>query len=410
MKKIIHTLFNYIPVLLAFLLPFGGRLLSLLVILWFVVSWFCFDWKKFKDGFKNKWFLLLFGFFVFHLISGLLSKNFPAASTSVEVKFSFLAFPYFVFLFGLETATVKKIMIAFVSGCLFALLFCLGRAGYYFFSEGQNYFYYNAFSYLIHPSYFSMYLLTSIVILQLAYPIWFEKDAMNKPIRLGYTLFFILGIVLCASKMGIIAFFITALIILAIRFKEKLSFKNGAIVLLLMGALTFTTYKIIPTPFERLISAFNTTTNEAEIDKTSSESTAVRILIWEQCVNIIKENFIFGVGGGDANDVLQNKYKENGLTGALSHNLNAHNQYFQTFIALGVLGFLMLFMATLGTIIYGLMQKNSFLFIFSIIIVLNFLVESMLQTQAGNLFYVYFLCLFLRYDPQRLVESNTHTH
>ena len=405
MKKIIHIIFNYIPILLAFLLPFGGRILSLLLILWFIVSWFCFDGKTFRAGFKNKWFLLLFGFFVFHFINGWLSENYPEASTNVEVKFSFLAFPYFFFLYNIEKSAIKKLLIAFVSGCLFALIFCLCRATFYFFTDGQNYFFYNAFSSLIHPSYFSMYLLMSIVLLQLVYPVWFEKDSMNKPIRIGFTLFFIVGIILCASKIGIIAFFLVSLIILAVKFKTKLNFKNVSLTAMVILSLSFAGYKIIPTPFERLISAFNTTINEGEIDKASSESTAVRILIWEQCIEIIKDNFITGVDIGQANTVLQKKYQENGLTGALAHNLNAHNQYFQTFIGLGVFGFLFLLMATFGAIIYGFVKKNSFLVIFSLIIILNFLVESMLQTQAGNLFYVYFLCLFLRFNPLELESS-----
>ena len=387
-------------------MPFGGRILALLLILWFIVSWFCLDWKTFKDGFKNKWFLLLFGFFVFHLINGLLSDNYPEASTNVEVKFSFLAFPYFFFLYNIEKTAIKKLLIAFVGGCLFALLFCMCRATFYFFNDGQNYFFYNAFSSLIHPSYFSMYLLMSIVLLQLAYPVWFEKDSMNKPIRICFTLFFIVGIILCASKIGIIAFFLVSLIILAVKFKTKLNFKNVSLALVLIFSLSFAGYKIIPTPFERLISAFNTTINEGEIDKSSSESTAVRILIWQQCINIIKDNFITGVDIGQANALLQKKYKENGLSGALAHNLNTHNQYFQTFIALGVFGFLIIFMATVGTFIYGIARKNIFLIIFSLIVILNFLVESMLQTQAGNLFYVCFLCLLLRFDPLDMENSS----
>ncbi|HRD40798.1 MAG TPA: O-antigen ligase family protein, partial [Bacteroidia bacterium] len=84
-------------------------------------------------------------------------------------------------------------------------------------------------------------------------------------------------------------------------------------------------------PFERLSNAFKTASS-ANVDKTSVESTAVRMLIWGESMEIIKNNFWWGVGVGDANDVLQAAYKEHGLTGALEHNLNTHNQYFQTFI------------------------------------------------------------------------------
>jgi hypothetical protein len=40
-------------------------------------------------------------------------------------------------------------------------------------------------------------------------------------------------------------------------------------------------------------------------------------------------------------------------------------------------------------------QKSGIYVLFAILIILNFLVESMLQTQAGVIFYVFFISLFL---------------
>jgi len=36
--------------------------------------------------------------------------------------------------------------------------------------------------------------------------------------------------------------------------------------------------------------------------------------------------------------------------------------------------------------------------LFSVLMILNFLVESMLQAQAGFIFFVFFICLFLQYN------------
>lgn len=51
---------------------------------------------------------------------------------------------------------------------------------------------------------------------------------------------------------------------------------------------------------------FNSLTNISlkHQDKKSSESTTLRILIWEQSINLIKNNFLLGTGVGDANDEL----------------------------------------------------------------------------------------------------------
>ncbi len=356
------------------------------------------------QGLKNKWFLLFVGFFVFHAISGLLSHNKPEGLIAIEVKLSFLAFPYFLFLFKWDGVIIKRILGAFVSGVLFAFLACVIRAVYIYFTKGSNYFFYNDFSYFIHAGYFSMYLLTAIVITALAYPVWFGSDKMNTPIRFLFLVIFIAGIFLCASKAGLIAFMITSILAIGYKYRNRINLKKVSVGLAGVIILLFVIYKIIPEPFERLIYSFKVV-SEGNIDKTTGESTGVRILIWEQCMELVKENFLAGTSVGDANDALHVKYEANGLTGALAHNLNTHNQYFQTFIGLGVFGFLMLVAMTLGTMILGLLKRNIFLTLFSLIIIINFLVESMLQTQAGTLFYAFFICLFIRYDPLDITES-----
>jgi O-antigen ligase len=405
LKKNAEILFAYLPVLLAFLMPFPSsdvNVLSGIILLWLVMAIFNFDKSTFLLGLKNKWFWILFSFVFFTCISALSSNNKHDALTSIEVKLSFLAFPVYIFLFNYKTDTIKRIFAAFVSGCLFALLACLVRATYLYMETGQSmWFFYTDFSYFMHAGYFSMYMLFALLIVQLAYPIWFPNDGMYKWLRIIFTLFFVLGIFLCASKIGIIAFFVTILILPLVYFKDKLNLKSTALLILVIGALTFVTYKVIPTPFERLQSAF-TTAAEGNIDKTSTESTAVRMLIWKESAQILKDNFLWGVGTGDANDELHKRYEAAGLTGALAHNLNTHNQFFQTGIGMGLLGLIILGLCTLGALIYSIMKRNLMLTIFSIIIILNFLVESMLQTQAGTIFFVYFLCLLLKYNPQRL--------
>lgn len=387
-------------------MPFGV-MVGPFVILWFVSSWFVFDKVKFISGWKNPWFILMIAFLLLHCVSGVLSDNKTEGLTGIETKLSFLAFPYFFFLFNMKDGTVKRMLIAFVSGCFFSLIICLARATYIYFNSGVNEFFYNLFSVLIHAGYFSMYMLFGILILVFAYPRWFRGDKWVNTIRYFLVITFLIGIFLCASKIG----YLTAVLILGIvpfiKFKNKLSIKTIGVSFVLFVAIIFTLLKAFPKPFERLNNAF-TTLSATNIDKTSGESTAVRMLIWHESMEIVKENFWLGVGTGDANDILQNRYKQNGLTGALEHNLNTHNQFFQTAIALGVVGLLVLFMLTLGTLIYALIKKHIMLILFSIIIILNFLVESMLQTQSGNLFFVAFLCILLTNDIFNLKKKHSH--
>jgi O-antigen ligase len=159
-------------------------------------------------------------------------------------------------------------------------------------------------------------------------------------------------------------------------------------------------YYIFPGVFDRLNSIV--AISNQPIDKTSSESTAVRVLIWEQSLDLIKNNFILGTGVGDANDSLYEAYKTNGLIGAYEHRFNAHSQYFQTFIGLGLIGIALLLMMTFWQLITSIVKKRFLHLIFAFLIVTNFFVESMLQTAAGVLFFAFFYCFFNLINEEQL--------
>lgn len=131
------------------------------------------------------------------------------------------------------------------------------------------------------------------------------------------------------------------------------------------------------------------------IDNTTTESSKVRLLIWQTSAEIIKDNFLFGVGTGDVKDVLMSKYKEKGLTGAYKENLNAHNQFLQTFIALGLPGILLLLASFVFPFILAIKTRNYIYLAFLIIVFINFLTESMLETIAGVMFYAFFNSLLI---------------
>ena len=190
---------------------------------------------------------------------------------------------------------------------------------------------------------------------------------------------------------------------MAYKLKENLNPKRilifcGSLVILFVVVL-----KLLPETFNR----FNSLSPASleNIDKTSSESTTVRLLVWQEAITIIQNNFLFGTHVGDANDKLYEAYKQNGLTGAYEHKFNAHNQFFQTFIGLGLLGFILLISITFGSLIRAVKQRNFLLAVFSFLIILNFMVESMLQTSAGVLFFAFFACFFDRVSEKELQEE-----
>ncbi len=75
------------------------------------------------------------------------------------------------------------------------------------------------------------------------------------------------------------------------------------------------------------------------------QSTGMRIQAWESALDLVKSNPIFGTGTGDVKDELVKMYNSKGFVEIFNLRLNAHNQFLQSFAALGIFGFLLLLLA-----------------------------------------------------------------
>lgn len=395
-----------LPLLIAFFLPFGINY-AIFIIVW-TVCFFAFDDVKvgMKRMLQNKWTYVLLTFFLIHAFGYFFSVNKEGALSAIEIKLSFLAFPILIGASNYNELQIKKIVISFVSGCVLVSVIDVFRAFYLYFFQDFNAFFYTEFSYFMHPSYFAMYLIFAQLIILLFYPKWLSHLS-NVTIKIGFiSVVFLTAIFLCSSKMGLI----TAFILLPLTFCVIL-FNKGykkVIIALIIGLMISIgiAYKLFPTPFERIEQAFKVTASSETIDKTDAESTAVRILIWKESIKLIETNFVFGTTAGDANDKLVEAYEREGLAGALRKKLNAHNQFLQTFIGTGTIGFILLLLMTVGSLIYGFIKKNYVLSLFSILMIFNFLVESMLQAQAGFVFFAFFFCILTQYNFHKLNKTS----
>ena len=412
LTKLKHTYLKFgfnIPLLIAFFLPFGINY-AVFILIW-SICFFLFDDVKnsFKSIFNNKWSFIVIGFFLLHSVGYFYSENKSEALSAIEIKLCFLAFPILFFGSHFSHTHVKKIVISFVSGCMLVSFLCIFRACYLYFFEDTNAFFYSDFSYFIHPSYMAMYLVFALLIVMLFYKNWLAHLHLLN-IKLGFmAVVFLVTIFLCSSKLGLLsAFFLLPTTFSVLLYNKGYKKIIIGLVLALLGLAT-ASYKLFPTPFKRFQTAINVTKSSQTIDKTDAESTAVRILIWKESIKLIKNKFWFGTTAGDVNDKLIESYEKEGLTGALTKKLNAHNQFLQTFIGTGFIGFVLLILMTVFLIVYSFIKKNYILMLFSILISLNFMVESMLQTQAGFTFFTFFLCLILKYNLKEVSEYKNIT-
>ncbi|MCK9218543.1 MAG: O-antigen ligase family protein [Bacteroidales bacterium] len=383
---------------LAFLLPVWGKLVPPVIAL-MMLNWLSDprSYSAFRRIFKEKQRLRVMGFgliYLVYLIGLTYTSNFEYGKFDLEVKLSLLLFPL---IFSTAQFPVfpgnrlRWILNFYTAGCFTGGVILLFHAWFNAsFYQVQGSFYYGNLSWYFHSTYLSMYY--NFAIACVIY-IGYTKKKMNR-LLIGFyallVLFFIALIFLLASKAGL--FILLLLFILSAIFIGW-ELKNIGWTVFIGGFALFVFvlgYWLVPinvTRFNRAATAF---TDHPEAGVVNTESTAERLAIWSVAGDIIRSNFFFGVGTGDVKDELLAGYKEKNNLAAFQKKLNTHNQYLQTFITLGVIGFIVLAGMILFPAVRAARDRDFLYFIFLLIFALNLVLESMLEIQAGVVFYAFF--------------------
>jgi O-antigen ligase len=239
-----------------------------------------------------------------------------------------------------------------------------------------------------HPSYMAMYINFAMAIV--LYNLVSRWNSYNLGWKMAWLLlmvFFNVFIITLASKAGIISLglvYLIAVSYLVARKKYIISWIFG----IMLVALVFL-YMFFPYSYNRMTVA-RAAVEQDKLDKESTEGSVLRMLIWRSSLEIIRDHLLFGVGTGDVEDALMEKYEEKGITLAVEQRLNAHNQFLQTWLAIGIPGLLALLLMLLLPAWRAFRRYNLVYFLFLFIIAFNFIFESMLEAQSGVVFYAFF--------------------
>ena len=408
-KSTLHPQIHfYLTLLVAFFLPLA-RLVPILIIL-LVLNWLIErDFKqKFRRILTAKFGVLFCLLFITHVIGLSYTENMNSGLFDIQVKLSLLVFPLLYASNPIGADRLKYVFLSFLSGCLLCSLILLTRStALYLATCDSSYFFYEPFSaYLIHPSYLAMYVNLTIcwILLQLK-----EKSLIfgryTKSLSALLIVFFSGIIILLSSKLGMI----TLALIYFISFiyysrKKYIVGLAGILLTILTGVAVF---KFVPAVTERIQNSINSLTAPT-VNNADAESTTVRMLVWKAANQVIAEHPFLGVGTGDSKDALMQEYQKQGMTGAYEHKLNAHNEFYQTFVSLGVIGFTILCLQLFLPLTVSIKQKKSIYTVFLIIVILNFLPESMLESEGGVIFYAFFnslLCFSFFSQQPNTIET-----
>ena len=118
-------------------------------------------------------------------------------------------------------------------------------------------------------------------------------------------------------------------------------------------------------------------------ENNSVETNQARLIMWNTSLKVISENFFLGTGTGDYNDELIKKNHLFKNYGVAKSELNSHNQFLNTFVQIGLIGFLVLSLIFYSFFRAVIKKQKIVLFLIGICFFINFLFESFIETQSG---------------------------
>ena len=396
-----------ITVTLPFTMLFNSYLIILLTAHWLVEGHFREKLQRLRH---QPLALAWMAFYVLHLLGMLYTTDLGRGKGDLEAKFSFFVLPL---LLGsvppLARQQVRRLTYLFVGACTLGILYALGRAALAYLNDGNtdHFFYHKLSGFMgIHGIYFAIYVSFCLFV-----PADFLLQHRGEgPSRLKWgagllMLLFTVVIILLSSKTMIILVVVylnVFLVLYAIKGRRNVV---GAVVVVnvLFGAALLS----LPFVRERFHNALHSDyfdykrQNDYEFYYTG---VSLRIAIWRVCVDIVQEQraWFWGVGTGDGQQMLDEKYEAYGFytgnatlsdRGVLGYN--AHNQYLQFLLSVGLLGlggFLALLVLTMQVVVRS---GQHLLLMLLVLLSVSSLTESVLCRQKGVVFFMLFYCLYI---------------
>ncbi|MGZ3778410.1 MAG: O-antigen ligase family protein [Mucilaginibacter sp.] len=246
----------------------------------------------------------------------------------------------------------------------------------------------------LHPTYMSLYLGFSICILMFQ-PVNIRPFYKNILYYLSFLLLFSLF-----AKTPIAAIF---LVIIFLSVSTKGFIKQQKILFLTILLALISVIRFVPFFGQRVGEMVQyANSKDSSSNDVVSNSLYARQLIWEVNKSILKDNWLWGVGPGKVQPMMNVKYYEfYMLTNIAPVYYGPHNEYINAWLAFGLIGVVLL-LFTLGLQYYMAFKNKDKLYTsLLILLTIGFITETVLSRQQGVTFYALFTSLFFFLDAKK---------
>jgi O-antigen ligase len=354
---------------------------------------------------NNFWFWWFFAFYVWYIIGASYSVNSPEAWRLIVLKITLFLWPLaFGSLSKLSLKHLKMVLYAFVLAMFVSSFVCviLSFVDYLELRDWNRLFGNDLAQWRFLPNhYFGMY--TSFAILILAFDL-LQANAREdsfKTAKILLLVYFSIFLIMLSVRIQLVALPIALFVLFFtsdVGRSQKVKFVRIGLSSLVLFAIAVA---VFPDSRRRVIeTAHEIRSFEKVVD---NKQTNHRVYIWREGVEVIKEDVLIGKGTGSEDqylakrlDKIDARFWDGSNVYFLSRGgYNYHNQFLQGFASSGVLG-LIFIVGMFGISLYHSIRKRQGLVsAWLALCLISFSTESMLERQAGVMFFGFFFGLLI---------------
>jgi O-antigen ligase len=363
--------------------------------------------QNIKNTFSQKIFVAILILFMLYVLSGFNSTNMHMYGHKIQLHLPFLALP-----FGFACMPFfdkQKFHLLFLTFIILTALGCIYSLAQYMHNKAAIDAAYS-FSKVMPTPFKSDHIRFSVaVVMAILCCIILMPTCVKKwqHIALGFAiLFFTTYLHILAVKTGLLCFYILVAVFIYYFIVVKKYFRMGLLLLaaiILIPILAYYTSNTFRNKIYYMQYSFVQMKNAHTEINVSDEG---RMVSYELGLDILKNNFLFGVGAGDVQDEMTKALAlKKGKLNTQSPMLLPHNQLLMMGLVAGVLGFVAYLFFLLIPLFTPAAKHFNFVAAWLIFLVPQ-MVEPLHETQYGITVHVFILLLlYVYYSPQKPLNS-----
>ena len=338
-------------------------------------------------------YVLMMFFWCAWFASAFWSSNQPNAWHVVGVKLPLLIMPI-VFILG-ETSflTQKHIQTLFSALCatLIVRFIVILIRDIIIIAQGGTLLYGNDLMFdPLHHNYLALYLLTAIAFLYTEIVIPRNKRMLRMPLWCLFSIIalFIVYIIVIASRSGLVALLLLGLACVAHATFYRRMWRATLIVVGVIAVGIIASYIAFPNLYYRIMCTVRNL-------MAGNGGNDVRIMMDGCGLQVFRTSPIIGVGCGDVWQMLQQVFLENGFEEGSVRDFDSHNQYLETMMATGIVGFVSQIAMMAAPVVVALREQRgrTLASLLTIVFAVCIFFEATFGRQMGLLFVVWWMCV-----------------